>query len=96
MTYWLIIFGVIVLVQFAWHLAREYDRRVRKHQWLDASIQAREILTRELIGRIVALEDKRDRNQIGTREYEALDLEAYGARRALADLVNGNLREDVN
>lgn len=89
MTTVFITFGVIVLVQFAWHLAREYGRTMKEQQWRAATIQARDIITRELIGKIVALENKRDSNRIGSREYEALDLEAYNARRVLAELVDG-------
>jgi len=95
MTTFLICFGIFLAVQFVWHLACEYGRQVRQKQWLAASITAHDILARELIGKIVSIEDKRDRNRVGSREYEALDLEAYDARRALANLVNDNLRENV-
>lgn len=98
MTYWLITFGVIVLIQFAWHLAREYERQKAaaesKPVFRIDGTALKEARMRELIGRIHSLEAKRDRNRVGSREYEALDLEAYAARLDLALLAD--LREHAD
>lgn len=89
MTAFLIFFGAGIVVQFIWHLAREYEKQTTSQQqdWVRFDEPSQDIVVRELIGKIHALEMKRDQNRIGTREYEALDLEAYETRRVLADLT---------
>lgn len=88
MTIFLTLFGIGLVLQFIWLVFREYQILSEERDRRMADAVARDIITRHLIGRIHALEEKRDRNRIGTCEYEALDLEAYDARRALAELID--------
>ncbi|HMF66122.1 MAG TPA: hypothetical protein VK602_00760 [Phyllobacterium sp.] len=90
MTTVFICFGIGLVLQFVWHLARAVEKRSQERSWRQADTAARDIMSRQLIGHIHALEQKRDRQRIGTREYESLDLEAYESRRQLVELIKEN------